>query len=197
MELSLLLLVLIILAFPIYVLVRLARLGREVEDLKHRLEHLKHRLEQRLTQPAPTPAPERAPAVSPPPPVVPPPTPVIPPQPPERPQQVQPEAVPRPAPPPPPAPPPRPALAARKWDLETLLGANWMAKLGVAAIVLAVGFFLQYAFKSGLIGPRERVIGGLVVALAMLGGGQYLLPKRPYRGYAQVLASGGIAVFFL
>src|SRR5207247_565709 len=41
-------------------------------------------------------------------------------------------------------------------DLESLIGANWLAKLGIAAIALAAAFFLQYAFRTGMIGPREQ-----------------------------------------
>ncbi len=91
----------------------------------------------------------------------------------------------------------KPVPAAKHKDLESMLGANWLAKLGIAAIAVAVAFFLQYAFRSGLIGPTAQVAIGLCGAAAMLGGGQYLLTKKPYRSYAQVLASGGIVVFFL
>ncbi len=82
-------------------------------------------------------------------------------------------------------------------DLEAVLGANWLSKLGIAAIAIAAAFFLQYAFRSGWIGPTAQVAIGLAAALIMLGLGQHLLGKPTYRTYAQVLASGGIIVLFL
>ncbi len=83
------------------------------------------------------------------------------------------------------------------FDLEKLIGANWLAKLGIAAIAVGVAFFLQYAFRNGWIGPVGQVCTGLAVAAAMTALGQFLLPKPTYRAYAQVLFSGGIIVYFL
>jgi uncharacterized membrane protein len=107
---------------------------------------------------------------------------------------------PKPEPLPPSAPMPAagvPTHAAGKRDLESLLGANWLAKLGIAAIAVAAALFLQYAFRSGWIGPKGQVAIGLSAAAVMLGAAQYLLTKQRYRSYAQVLASGGIVVYFL
>src|SRR5439155_7359790 len=82
-------------------------------------------------------------------------------------------------------------------DLESIIGANWLAKLGVAAIAVAAGFFLQYAFRSGWITPWGQVAIGLCGSVVMMGLAQFLLTKERYRSYAQVLASGGIVVYFL
>ena len=78
-----------------------------------------------------------------------------------------------------------------------MLGANWLSKLGVAAIAVGVAFFLKYAFDVGWIDPTARVVIGLLGAAVMLALGQYLLAKPMYRAYAQVLASGGIIILFL
>ncbi|UCH33512.1 MAG: DUF2339 domain-containing protein [Armatimonadota bacterium] len=102
---------------------------------------------------------------------------------------------PTPPPPPPPAAPSRPTVP--RPDLESLLGANWLSKLGVIAIAIATAFFLKYAFDSGWIGPTARIAIGLVASFALLGLGQFLLTKPRYRAYAQVLMSGGIIIFFL
>ncbi len=82
-------------------------------------------------------------------------------------------------------------------DVESLLGSNWLAKLGIAAIAIAAAFFLQYAFRERWIGPNGQVAIGLAGAALMLGTGQYLLGKERYRLYAQSLSSGGIVVYFL
>jgi uncharacterized membrane protein len=82
-------------------------------------------------------------------------------------------------------------------DLESLLGVNWLSKLGIAAIILAAAFFLKYAFDNNLIGPTARIAIGLVASAGLLAAGQVLLGRERYRAYGQVLSSGGIVIFFL
>ena len=82
-------------------------------------------------------------------------------------------------------------------EFESLLGANWLSKLGILALAVATAFFLKYAFESDWIGPEARVVIGLVGAAVLFGLGQSLLSKPTYRSYAQVLMSGGIVILFL
>ena len=79
-----------------------------------------------------------------------------------------PVTAPTPAVTPPPAAekPPRPPL---EW--EQILGGNWLARIGVLALIVGVGFFLKYAFDNNWIGPAARVILGVVAGLVMLGSG--------------------------
>jgi uncharacterized membrane protein len=101
------------------------------------------------------------------------------------------------APPMPPSPVrPQPEPNA-PFDIESVVGANWMAKLGVAAIAVSVAFFLQYAFRNGWITPWGQVSIGLCGSVAMMGAGQFLLGRERFKKYAQVLFSGGIVVYFL
>jgi hypothetical protein len=184
----------VIIAFPIYVLLRLSYLGQAVRQLQedvNRLRGLAPRPEARpapAAPPAPPPMPAPAPPAAPAPVVAPP---SVPPPPIPPPAEVPPPRI------PPPAVPPRPAPAAPGRDLESLLGANWLSKLGIAAIVLAAAFFLKYAFDSNWIGATARVAIGLVASAALIAFGQVLLGRERYRAYAQVLASGGIVIFFL
>ena len=99
----------------------------------------------------------------------------------------------------PPAPPahPRPPSPGPAPDLESVLGANWLPKLGVAALSIAAAYFLKYTFDSGWIGPTAQVTIGLIGAGVLLVLGQLLLSKAKYRTYAQVLSSGGIVIYFL
>jgi len=202
-----LLLLAVVIAFPIYVLVRLAQLQRQIADLKREARPrslLDETVDWAQVSPRPpTPsqpmrvpevaAPSAPPPTGPPDPflVSPPPRPAPPPAPP-------PVAVP-PSPPPPPPPPPRPPRppGAARPDLESVLGANWLAKLGVAAIAIAVAFFLKYAFDSPWMGDTARVAVGVFGSVVMLALGQVLLAKPRYRSYAQVLSSGGIIILFL
>lgn len=101
--------------------------------------------------------------------------------------------------PPSPQKPPKPARVppSQPFDIESVVGANWMAKLGIAAIAVSVAFFLQYAFRNGWVKPWGQVGIGLCGAVAMMGAGQFMLTKERFRSYAQTLSSGGIVVYFL
>lgn len=97
------------------------------------------------------------------------------------------------APPPPERPaPPRPARA----DLEVRIGGNWFNLIGVLAIILGSGFFLKYAFDNEWIGPRGRILIGVMLGLGLLGGGDRLR-ARGYRRYAQGLSGGGVGILYL
>ncbi len=176
--------ILLFVAFPIYTLVRLEMLAGQIRELQWRWSQLS------AGKPVGAPSPETQAASAPP---LYPPTPAAAPVSPPLPAEPQPVLAPSAAE----TTPPASAPAVRMPDLETLLGANWLARLGIAAIAAATAFFLQYAFRSGWIGPPAQVGIGLFTALFLLATGQILLPKPRYRNYAQALASGGIVVYFL
>ena len=199
-------LILFYVVFPIHVLIRLSRLTDEIERLKRLsgvatdVEKLKREIRARpstdaglgAVQPEIAGAPPVAPAWTP-----------IPqrPGPPGQASQTQEPvrlaevaALPPPPPPPPPA---APATRGPAPDLESLLGADWLSKLGVIALAIAAALFLKYAFDSGWIGPRAQVTIGLFAAGLLLALGQVLLVREKYRAYAQVLSSGGIVIYFL
>jgi uncharacterized membrane protein len=81
----------------------------------------------------------------------------------------------------------------REW--EQVLGGNWLARIGVLALIIGIGFFLKYAFDNNWIGPSARVILGVIAGLIMLGAG-YNWRKR-YPIMTRVLSGGGIAVLYL
>jgi len=192
----------LIIAFPVYVLVRLSQLQTDLNDLKRgigvRRPEAPPRPEPFIPRPQPT-APAPPPAAPVPPPVgaqverplIPTPAPPPPPPPPSAPPP------PTPSPPPPFAPRPAAPQPSAGPSLESVLGANWLSKLGIAAIAVAMAFFLKYAFEVGWLGPTARVALGFVASGILLGLGQFLLGRPRYRAYAQVLASGGIIVLFL
>ena len=80
-------------------------------------------------------------------------------------------------------------------DWEWLLGGNWLARIGILALIIGMGFFLKLAFDNDWIGEIGRVLLGLVVGLALLGGGEYWRKKYPI--WAQALTGGGIAILYL
>src|ERR1044072_2676855 len=99
-------------------------------------------------------------------------------------------------PPPPPAPPkpPQPGFFERNPDLEKFIGENLIPKIGIAILVIAIGFFVKYAIDKNWIGPAGRVgigllCGGILVGLA------HRLHKN-YKAFSSVLVGGGLAVFY-
>ena len=80
-------------------------------------------------------------------------------------------------------------------DWELILGGNWLARVGILAVIIGVGFFLKLAFDNDWIGEGGRVALGIAGGLALLGLAEYL--RTRYMVYAQTLAGGGIAVLYL
>ncbi|MDE2686734.1 MAG: DUF2339 domain-containing protein [Chloroflexota bacterium] len=80
-------------------------------------------------------------------------------------------------------------------DWEFLLGRNWFAIIGGIAIVLGIGFFLKLAFDNNWISDTGRVILGIVVGLAFLGGGEYAQRRVPR--WAQAVTASGAAILYL
>jgi len=114
--------------------------------------------------------------------------------------------------PPPPPPPPPPSVvpgageeafplekplapSMKPASLEEKLGGNWLVRVGVAALVFGVGFFLKWAFDNNWIGPRGQVMLGMLGGLALAGAGEYW--QERFKVYARILTGGGIAVLYL
>lgn len=82
-----------------------------------------------------------------------------------------------PLPPPPPPPPPPPGS-----DLESRLTGRWLVWIGGVALALGGAFLVQVSIESGLLGPGPRVLLGLLLAVALIGGGERLRRHPPARG---------------
>ena len=99
-----------------------------------------------------------------------------------------------PPPVPPPPPPVTPGFFERHPDLEKFIGENLVSKIGIAILVLAIGFFVKYAIDNDWVGSAGRVgigilCGGILVAVA------HLL-RNSYKAFSSVLVGGGLAVFY-
>ncbi len=89
---------------------------------------------------------------------------------------------------------PRPGFFERHPDLEKFIGENLVSKIGIAILVLAIGFFVKYAIDNDWIGPIGRVgvgvlCGGILIGIA------HLL-RNQYKAFSSVLVGGGLAVLY-
>ena len=91
--------------------------------------------------------------------------------------------------------PSAPAGVFADWNWEWLLGGNWLARIGIVAIIFGVAFFISLAIDRGWLGEAERVILGVAGGLAFIGAGEYF--RRRYGVWAQTVTGGGIAILYL
>jgi hypothetical protein len=93
-----------------------------------------------------------------------------------------------------PASAPTPAAAIKRRELN--LGINWISRIAVLTVALALAFFFQYAFENRLIGETGRVVLGGVLGVAAFAGAEYFF-RKDQRAYGQSLAALGTAFFYL
>src|SRR4051794_23026241 len=53
-------------------------------------------------------------------------------------------------------------------DLESRIGSHWLNRIGIAAVLIGVSYFIKYAFDSGWIGPTGRIALGLLAGIALI-----------------------------
>ena len=70
-----------------------------------------------------------------------------------------------------------------------------LGRIGIAAVLIGLAFFLKYAFDNNWIGPAGRVMIGIIIGMGFLGLGQYIRAK--YLQYSDLLMGGGIVVLYL
>lgn len=85
--------------------------------------------------------------------------------------------------------------SARNREWEQILGGNWLARIGILAVIIGAAFFLKFAFDNNWLGPGARVILGVAAGLVLLGLGYYW--NKRYAVFAQALSGGGIALLYL
>jgi uncharacterized membrane protein len=80
-----------------------------------------------------------------------------------------------PSPIPPSAPPPdsqlNPVAASARTDqgdLEKKIGQYWLNRIGIAAMLIGVSYFIKYAFENNWIGPGGRIAIGLLAGIALV-----------------------------
>jgi uncharacterized membrane protein len=79
-------------------------------------------------------------------------------------------------------------------DLEKFIGENLVNKIGIAILVLAIGFFVKYAIDNNWVGPAGRVGIGILCGGILIGIAHRL--RNSYKAFSSVLVGGGLAIFY-
>lgn len=94
----------------------------------------------------------------------------------------------------------RQATAARKKDddasLEKKIGQYWLNRIGIAAVLIGVAFFLQWAVQNKLIGPGGQVTIGLIAGIGLVAWSELFRTKN-YQVFSYSLKAAGIGILYL
>jgi uncharacterized membrane protein len=80
--------------------------------------------------------------------------------------------------------------------LETRIGAHWLNRVGIAAVLFGAAFFLKYAFDNNWIGPSMRVAIGAAVGIVLLTWGE-AFRARGHELFAHSLDVLGAGILYL
>ena len=81
-------------------------------------------------------------------------------------------------------------------DLESRIGSHWLNRVGIAAMLVGVSFFLKYAFENNWIGPAGRIAIGLIAGIAVVIWSE-TFRSRGYRIFSYSLKAVGIGTLYL
>ena len=112
------------------------------------------------------------------------------------PESPQPQSPPAALPPLPQIPPLNPRVEAPETDLESRIGSHWLNRIGIAAVLIGVSYFLKYAFDNNWIGAAGRVAIGLLAGIAVILWSERFR-SRGYLIFSYSLKAVGIGVLYL
>ena len=91
--------------------------------------------------------------------------------------------------------PRKPGFFERNPDLEKFIGENLANKIGIAILVLGIGYFVKYAIDQNWIGVYGRVLIGVLCGGALIGVAHFM--RKKFAAFGSVLVGGGIAILYL
>jgi uncharacterized membrane protein len=81
-------------------------------------------------------------------------------------------------------------------DLEKKIGQYWLNRIGIAAMLIGVSYFLKYAFENNWIGPAGRIAIGLIAGIALILWSERFRAKN-YLAFSYSLKAVGIGALYL
>jgi uncharacterized membrane protein len=91
--------------------------------------------------------------------------------------------------------PPQVRSTAPSASFEETVGAHWFQWLGIGALIIALVFFLKWAFDNGIIGPSGRTMIGYILAIGAMGAGHVL--RKRYGSWALTFTGGGALASYI
>jgi len=67
---------------------------------------------------------------------------------------------------------------------------DWLMKLGAFLLLLALGWFVTYAFVNNWVGPMGRIALGILVGAGIMVAGNFVVPKKRAAGQVLVVLGG-------
>ncbi len=84
----------------------------------------------------------------------------------------------------------------RRADLESRIGSHWLNRIGIAAVLIGVSYFLKFAFDNNWIGPAGRVAIGMLAGIAVVIWSE-TFRRRGYLVFSYSLKAVGVGVLYL
>ncbi|HLZ40367.1 MAG TPA: DUF2339 domain-containing protein [Candidatus Sulfotelmatobacter sp.] len=81
-------------------------------------------------------------------------------------------------------------------DLESRIGSHWLNRIGIAALLIGISYFLKFAFDSNWIGPTGRVTIGIVAGIAIVIWSERFR-LHGYKAFSYSLKAVGIGALYL
>src|SRR6202012_4868611 len=89
-----------------------------------------------------------------------------------------------------------PASAADDRSLESRIGSQWFNRIGILAVLIAAAWFLKLAIDNHWIGPRGRVLIGLLAGVGLIAWSERFR-TRGYAAFSWSLKAIGSGVLYL
>jgi hypothetical protein len=91
--------------------------------------------------------------------------------------------------------PKEPGFFEKNPDLEKFIGENLINKIGIAILVIGIGFFVKFAIDKEWINEIGRVLIGILCGGILVGFAHYT--RNSFRSFSSVLVGGGMAIFYI
>jgi uncharacterized membrane protein len=81
-------------------------------------------------------------------------------------------------------------------DLESRIGSHWLNRIGIAALLIGISYFLKFAFENNWIGPAGRVAIGFIAGIAVVLWSERFRGKG-YAAFSYSLKAVGFGTLYL
>lgn len=81
-------------------------------------------------------------------------------------------------------------------SLESMIGGQWLNRIGIVAVLIGLSYFLKLAFENNWVGPAIRVAIGIVAGIGLLMWSERFR-RRGFSGFSYSLKAIGIGALYL